>query len=55
MVRKKWSVGYVIYVNEGLCTIEHLERVGHGNGESKCPVKEDICEVDATQVVLSSQ
>ena len=49
--QKKWFVGYVIDVNEGICTIEHLERVGHGNGEWKYPVKEDICEVDATQVV----
>ena len=49
--QKKWFVGYVIYVNEGLCTIEHLERVGHGNGEWKYPLKEDICEVDPTQVV----
>ena len=49
--QKKWFVGYVIDVNEGLCTIEHLERVGHGNGEWEYPVKEDICEVDATQVV----
>ena len=31
--------------------MKHLERVGQGNGEWKYPVKEDICEVDATQAV----
>ena len=31
--QKKWFVGYVIDVNERICTIEHLERVGHRNGE----------------------
>ena len=31
--------------------MKHLERVGQGNGEWKYPVKEDICEVDATKVV----
>ena len=49
--QKKWFVGYVIDVNEGICTIEHLERVGHRNGEQKNPVKEDISEVENTLVV----
>lgn len=39
---KTWFVGYVIDVKEGICTIEHLDRVGHGNGEWKYPVREDI-------------
>ena len=49
--QKEWFVGYVIGVNEGVLTVEHLERVGQGNREWRYPVKEDICEVDASQVV----
>ena len=39
---KTWFVGYVIDVKQGICTIEHLDRVGHRNGEWKYPVREDI-------------
>ena len=51
--QKEWFVGYVIGVNEGVLTVEHLERVGQGNRlwSVEVPVKEDICEVDATQVI----
>ncbi len=31
--------------------MNYLDRVGKGNREWKHPVKEDICEVDATKVV----
>ena len=31
--QKKWFVGYVIGVNEGTFTVEHLERVEQGNEE----------------------
>ena len=49
--QKKWYVGYMIDVNEGMCTVEHMERVGQGNREWRYPAKEDICQVDTTQVV----
>ena len=35
--QKKRFVGLVIGVNKGICTVEHFERVGQGNGEWKCP------------------
>ena len=41
----------MIDVNEGMCTVEHMERVGQGNREWRYPAKEDICQVDTTQVV----
>ena len=38
-------------VNKGIFTVEHLERVEQGNEHWKYPMKEDICEVDATPIV----
>ena len=49
--QKKWYVGYVIDVNEGICTIEHMEGISQENEEWRYHVKEEICEIDVTKIV----
>ena len=50
--QKKWYVGYVIDVNEGICTIEHMEGIGQENEEWRYPGKEEsFCEIDVTKIV----
>ena len=53
---KKWYLGYVLVIDitEGMCTVEYLDRVGEeveSGGTQSDPIKEDVCEVDATEVV----
>ena len=52
MDRKKSYLVYVIDMNEGMCTIEHMEGIGQENEEWRYPGKEVFfCEIDATQIV----
>ena len=45
MDRKMVCEVFVIDVNEGMCTIEHMEGIRQENEEWRYPVKEEICEM----------